>query len=66
MKYSLVIFTVIFTLSALSAFAQVWRPLDEGINGYVHAMCIDSQSNNLYIGGLIFNAGGIPVQNLAI
>ncbi|MBA3646973.1 MAG: T9SS type A sorting domain-containing protein [Chitinophagales bacterium] len=45
---------------------QVWRPLDQGLNNTVFAMCVDSQNNQLYVGGHFTKAGSIKVQNLSI
>ncbi|MBA3649331.1 MAG: T9SS type A sorting domain-containing protein [Chitinophagales bacterium] len=61
--------TILYSLLQLLIFqkmsAQVWRPLGEGINNAVFAMCVDSINNQLYVGGRFNQAGNLTVQNLA-
>ncbi|MBA3648680.1 MAG: T9SS type A sorting domain-containing protein [Chitinophagales bacterium] len=66
MKHQLSFYLMIIVMMQKLS-AQVWRPLGDGVNGFVNALCVDSQSNLLYVGGDFVRVGDdLNVENLAV
>ncbi|MBA3649798.1 MAG: T9SS type A sorting domain-containing protein [Chitinophagales bacterium] len=67
MKHKIPFYIILFSSFFQKISAQPWLPLGNGVNGFVYALCVDSQSNLLYVGGDFVRVGdNLPVENLAV